>query len=577
MTDSTSATPPQGADATIAQLLRVAGIPLEHDEAALAEADRWLIDPGIDDPKLDDRLALALVTVDNDGSRDLDQALHVQRIDTGWQLHYALADAAHYVRPGTALWTAALQRGASLYAPERAIAMLPAALSEGLVSLNPGEARRALVFDLLIDAHGAIGRCEVYRARVRSRAQLTYDGLQAFIDGRASLEEARSSQPRALGTPVDERERDAITTSLHELAALGDALQAAQRRRGVMPFDRTESEIGVVGQPPRFDVTPRERLDSERWNEQLSLACNMQGASLLQALERDEPALEPIFRVHDAPGASRLTKLEKTLQTLSQRLGLNGPWQRKRKPDTSIAEWFGALPDGAPRLKQAIQRQVLRAQSGSNYEGEASRHHALAADGYARFSSPMREMVGIHTHLVLLDALGVQPAGGARDTALRDAVIASADAARSRQKALERGLQFAVIAALFERDLTSPKGNRWRDGTLLGLDSNKLHIALDGMALDVKLYREDLERDTGVDWRFDTVGALPADQRSGFMLGDGVRVRVAHYDAERGRYALQIAAMGNRATLAEKRRGALKRRARRRSALRRRAPNAPRG
>jgi len=576
MTEPTSPPAPD-AEAAIDRLLQAAGIPLRHDTRAIERANALSSDPGIDAPDLRACTDLALVTVDNDGSRDLDQALHVQRSNEGWQLHYALADAAYYVRPGGALWQAALLRGASLYAPDRAIAMLPESLSEGLVSLNPGQDRRALMFDMLIDQHGTIGRCDVYRARVRSRAQLTYAGLQGFIDEAGTLEAARSTQPRAQATAIQESERDGIVASLHALVELGEALQAAQQRRGVMPFDRTESEIGVSGNPPRFDVTPRERLDSERWNEQLSLACNMQGAALLQALERDDEALEPIYRVHDAPGSSRLAKLEKTLQTLSQRLGLEGAWLRHRKADTSIADWFTRLPDDAPRLRRAIQRQVLRAQSGSNYEGEAARHHALAADGYARFSSPMRELVGIHTHLVLLDALGLQADAGARDTDLRDAVIGSAQASRARQKALERGVLFAVIAALFEQDLTRPKGERWRDATLLGLDTNKLHIGLDGMALDVKLYRQDLESDTGIDWRFDAVSAIPADERAGFVLGDGVRVRVSHYDAERGRYALQIAAIGNRATLADKRRSNLKRRSRRRNALRRRGTNVPRG
>jgi len=581
MTDSPTPDRAPAADptGTITALLQDAGIPLEHDAATLAEAHALgeAAAAALDDPDLVDLDGLAFVTVDDDGSRDLDQALHVRGTDGGWRLHYALADASCYVRPGSACWRAALVRGASLYAPDRAVPMLPRSLSEELVSLNPGVTRRALVFDMSIDADGAIERCEVLRARVRSRAQLTYAGVQRFIDGDTPLGEARSSQARARDVPLGDGDAAAIDACLHALAALGDALQGAQRRRGVMPFERVESEIGVVGDPPRFDVEPRSRLGSERWNEQLSLACNMQGAALLEALERDDPALEPVYRVHDAPGRSRLAALEKTLQTLSQRLGLEGPWRRERRSDVSVADWFGALPSSAPRLRRAIQRQVLRAQSGSNYEGEAGRHHALAADGYARFSSPMREVVGIHTHLVLLDALGVQAEDGARDTALRDAVIASADASRARQKALERGILFAVIASLFEQDLAGEPGARWRDGTLLGLDANKLHIGLDGMALDVKLYREDLERDTGTDWRFDTVSATAADGRDGFVLGDGVRVRVARHDAVRDRYALQIVALGNRPTLAEKRRSALKRRGRRRPGVRRRGPSAPRG
>jgi len=274
---------------------------------------------------------------------------------------------------------------------DRALAMLPVVLSEGLVSLNPGVTRRAVIIDISVATDGSITRSHFLRARIRSRLQLTYAGVQRVVDGDAELDDARAPNPLSLAVATDESV--AIIESLRQLKRAGLALESAQRRRGVTPFDRTESEIGVQGEPPMFDIEPRERLGSERWNEQLSLACNMQGAALLVALESDDPSLEPVFRVHDAPGSGRLQDLA------------------------------------------------------------AGRHHALAADSYARFSSPMREIVGIHTHLVALDALGLQSSEAARSAELRDAVIESAQNARARQKTLDRGILFEVIAELFETDL----------------------------------------------------------------------------------------------------------------------------
>src|SRR3546814_3672670 len=66
----------------------------------------------------------------------------------------AIADVAHYVRPGSALDRAAYARGNSTYFPDRVLPMLPTALSNGWCSLNPREDRPCMAVHLWIDAKG---------------------------------------------------------------------------------------------------------------------------------------------------------------------------------------------------------------------------------------------------------------------------------------------------------------------------------------------------------------------------------------------------------------------------------------
>src|SRR4029078_8753543 len=122
---------------------------------------------------------LPFVTIDGPSSKDLDQAIHVAREGDGYVVRYALADAACFVRPGTAVFAEALARGASFYFPGLSIPMLPRPLSEGIISLNPDGPRRALTFEVHLGSRGEILRTQLVHSRVRSRKKLAFGDVQA--------------------------------------------------------------------------------------------------------------------------------------------------------------------------------------------------------------------------------------------------------------------------------------------------------------------------------------------------------------------------------------------------------------
>ena len=95
--------PTASARATLDAIIRRHGLTLEFPPGVLREVEEIRRAPNIDDPSLDDLTALPFVTIDYPDSMDLDQALHIEREGDDFVVRYALADAAHFVRPGSAL------------------------------------------------------------------------------------------------------------------------------------------------------------------------------------------------------------------------------------------------------------------------------------------------------------------------------------------------------------------------------------------------------------------------------------------------------------------------------------------
>ena len=232
-----------------------------YGEAVMAEVAAFQKQPGIQDAELVDRTDLPFVTIDNPDSRDLDQALYIETRDNGFVVYYALADGAFYIRPGSALFEEALARGASFYLPGICEPMLPRGLSEDLVSLNPGVDRRALLFEMTLDRLGHCTQTRLLRARVRSRAKLTYQGVQEFLD--------RPAQSPLKGTPY--------AASLQALKTVGQLRMEDARKRSVIRFQR--SEIWLDEDATGFRVEAGQRHEVERYNEQVSLLCNIEGAA----------------------------------------------------------------------------------------------------------------------------------------------------------------------------------------------------------------------------------------------------------------------------------------------------------
>ncbi|MFK7992472.1 MAG: ribonuclease catalytic domain-containing protein [Sandaracinaceae bacterium] len=476
---------------------------------------------GTEDPSLADLTGVPFVTIDNADSRDLDQALHVERDGSGHRVRYALADAAYYVRPGTALFEEALSRGSSFYLPGWMVPMLPRALSEGIVSLNEGVLRRALVFDMRLDAHGRCTKTEIVRARIRSHKKLSYDGVQAYYD-------------KPDGHPI---EGTAYAPSLDALRIVGQRRIAEAVQRDVVHHRRRTVEVGLSG-ARSFVMYSGLRNDVERYNEQLSLLCNVEGAELLRGGREETQA---IYRVHPSPPEERVQSFQKQVGAIVEIHELPDTWRWDRG-EVSLASYLAELPHDSP-VSAAIQRQAIMMNVRSTFSEEAAGHHGVGADVYARFSSPMREIVGIFLHKELVELIGGDTASIEDDEATRAKVIEAANRSKNVQRRLTALGNLLALDQLFEVDRRMKQDARpVRHGTVMGLTNAKVYVSLDHPAIDVKLYKRDLQRSLETKLRLADDDLCLVSERGEVItrVGDRITLRVSHKESDRGHWVLSI-------------------------------------
>lgn len=488
-----------------------AGIHPTHRDAVVAEAAALVADPGIDDPTLVDLTRLPFVPIDEVTSRDLDQAVAIERAGEGFRVWYALADAAWYVRPGSALFEDAVVRGATYYLPGLTVPMLPRVLSEGIISLNAGEDRRAMVFELLLDARGECVESTIHRARVHCRHKLDFDGVQAFLDG----------------AEVDWDPE--VQTSLRLLPEVGELRIRRSEARDVVQYRRAEVEVHLTGST--FVALDGPRNDVERYNEQISLLTNVQGARFLLQEGDPAPHIQPIYRVHEAPDAERFEELRAMTVAITKAHGLDpAVWVWGSQP---LSDYLESLPHDP--VAQAIHRQAMVINRPSHFASSPGAHFGIGADIYGRYTAPMREVVGIFLHNEVWELLAGAVSEEIYDgPALQTQVVDAANRSRELQRQFNRDTNRLVLDDLFAQ-IQGPV-----PGTVLGMSPGRVHVQLDSPKVDVKVYIAHLEARWDTTLQLNGVELVGPQGAVRMRVGDRVAVSVVERDQGRDRWNLAL-------------------------------------
>ncbi|MDH1557631.1 ribonuclease R [Ectopseudomonas chengduensis] len=366
--------------------LRSYDIPHVWPEAVVKEARK--LKPEVEEKDKEKRIDLRhlpFVTIDGEDARDFDDAVYCEKNSSrwklfsgGWKLYVAIADVSHYVKVGSALDAEAVERGNSVYFPERVVPMLPEELSNGLCSLNPHVDRLAMVCEMTMSKSGQMVDYKFYEAVIHSHARLTYNKVSLM------LEDPKSSEGKSLRSEYKE-----VLPHLNQLYALYQVLVAARHERGAIDFETQETRI-IFGTDRKIDeIRPTQRNDAHKLIEECMLAANVATARFMQ--DHEIPSL---YRVHDGPPPERLEKLKAFLGELGLSL------QRGKSKD-------GPSPKDYQRLLESIRERpdyhliqtvMLRSLSQAVYSAQNEGHFGLNYEAYTHFTSPIRRYPDLLVH-----------------------------------------------------------------------------------------------------------------------------------------------------------------------------------
>jgi ribonuclease R len=497
------------------------GLPDEFPASVLGESEALVpFKAGGRPEQRTDLRALPLLTIDPVDARDHDDAVHAEpdpdpKNKGGHIVIVAIADVAHYIRPGTRLDREARLRGNSVYFPDRVVPMLPERISNDLCSLREGEDRPCLAVRMIFDARGEKRRHTFQRAVMRSAAKLSYQEAQAAIDGNVSAKCA----------PLMER-------ALKPLWQAYAALARARDTRQPLDLDLPERKIVLDDQGRVAHVATPERLDAHRLIEEFMIQANVAAAETLE-----EHKIPLVYRVHDEPSKEKLKGLRDFLESLDLKFAPGAAL--KPEAFNRILARAKTLP-----VPELVNEVVLRSQAQAEYTPANIGHFGLNLARYAHFTSPIRRYADLIVHRALIRALKLG-AGGLEDDEIGRLAETAKEISEAERRAMaaERETTDRLIAA----HLADRVGATF-EGRIAGATRSGLFVKLRETGADGFVPASTLGRDyySYVEEAHALVGSRSGET---YQLGDPVTVRLVEAIPTAGALRFEILTPGKKGAL----------------------------
>jgi ribonuclease R len=304
---------------------------------------------------------LSFITIDSHSTIDIDDAIYVEKIASGWKLSVAIADPSALIPKGSEIEKEALKRASSLYFPGQHISMLPEKIAGDLCSLKEGALRLAKVVQMDVNEAGDILDYNIVEAAIKSHKKFSYSGLSHHYDS-----------PTSDINP-------SVSAMLLELKQLTHALLTSRQSKALVQAVRKEFYIELDEQQKISDIKTKTTTPTHKIVEEAMIAANRCIADFLA-----KQAVPSIFVSHKGIRNDRLETINKVLT--------------ESLPDyqsDAVSELNGFIKtmqavsksDELKPLQLLISRQLDK----SNLSSDASPHFGMGLQQYTTFTSPLRK------------------------------------------------------------------------------------------------------------------------------------------------------------------------------------------
>ncbi|MCL1881651.1 MAG: VacB/RNase II family 3'-5' exoribonuclease [Oscillospiraceae bacterium] len=356
----------------------------------------------IDSVEIPNRLDLRdvpIFTIDGADTKDIDDAISIERVRGGYRLGVHIADVSHYVRSGSALDEEAFARGTSVYIADLVVPMLPKALSNGICSLNPQVERFAFSCLMEVAKSGELKNFEFKKSIISSRVQGVYSEINEILKN-IKMTKAGTVAKRQSDIPSElYKKYSEVFEQIPVMYELANILKKNREGRCAPSLESAESKI--ICDPETGDCLDIQRRGSgedaisEGIIEEFMLLANNAAARL--AMEKKFPF---VYRVHEAPVAEKLTRLSETLAGLGIAVPELKPTAESLSNALKVAKKLEAFSgDKFAVVNMAVLRSMMKAK----YSDEPLGHFGLVMKEYAHFTSPIRRYPDLSIHRILSD------------------------------------------------------------------------------------------------------------------------------------------------------------------------------
>ncbi len=452
--------------------------PAVMQEVADLKAHPHRIAPGGD---VRDLRSLLWSSIDNDTSRDLDQIEVAERLPNGdAKVMIGIADVDAYVPKNSAIDQYAADQTTTIYASVRNFSMLPEDLSTGLTSLLENQDRASIVIEFIAGADGCVKSGNVYRAIVRNQAQLTYNGVGTWLDGKGPAPAKVASSPD-------------LQAQLKLQDEVAQALMNQRYRHGALNLESSELRPVVVGQQV-VDVMGQQKNHGTELIEDFMIAANGTVARMLEKVS----------------SLRRIVKTPEHWDRIVQLAAVHGV-TLPAEPDSKALNDFllqrkAADPDSFSALSLAVIKLIGPGEYVLERPGDPEiGHFGLAVQDYTHSTAPNRRFPDLVTQRLIKALLAGQPApySDSELDAIAKHCTEQEDAAQKVEREMAKRLAAIAMSHKIGQVFDAVVANVGSHGTFVRL----LQLHMDG---------------------------LLAQGANGAKVGDRLRVKLTRADVQRG-------------------------------------------